>query len=452
MCAKWKQSFYSCCVFTPVLLVISFCNKKFDEPPVYTGPVLTASMSIKDLRALHMPGGFEQIADEHIIEGIVVADDSNDNFYKSLVIQDSTAGITIRLDGYSLYNTYPVGCKLFIRLRGLWLGEYGKMLQLGGGVNRTKPTTPELTGIPPSLFSRYLVKATRSYKDLQPKPVAIHELDDSLQSRLIRIDNAEFAIADTGKPYADVLNKQSVNHLLKVCGGIGTIYVRTSAFARFASVHTPRGNGSITGIYTVFKTEKQLIIRDTGDVQLNGLRCTGTGARSLLKEDFETGLADTVFERPGWKNITESGDKKYLVKRSGGNSYAEIAAFATNQANVISWLISPPVNLNNTADEVLQFKTRDGFDNGALLQVLVATNYDGGSDPRKAKWTALAANIAKGTTTGVAPAWVNSGNISLKGFSGSIYIAFRYDGSDPVPVLGKRTTAFRLDDINITGN
>ncbi len=154
MYTKYKQSFYSCCVFAPVLIVISFCNKKFDEPPVYTGPVLTASMSIKSLRALHAPGGFEQVADEQTIEGIVVADDSNDNFYKSLVIQDSTAGITIRLDGYSLYNTYPVGSKLFIRLRGLWLGEYGRMLQLGSGVNRTKTTTQELMDIPPYLFSR----------------------------------------------------------------------------------------------------------------------------------------------------------------------------------------------------------------------------------------------------------------------------------------------------------
>jgi hypothetical protein len=67
--------------------------------------------------------------------------------------------------------------------------------------------------------------------------------------------------------------------------------------------------------------------------------------------------------------------------------YAEISAFATNKPLVNSWLILPPVNLGNSANETLSFQTKDGFDNGAVLQVFVSTNYDGGNTPWKAKWT-----------------------------------------------------------------
>ncbi|MEO7530804.1 MAG: DUF5689 domain-containing protein, partial [Sediminibacterium sp.] len=91
------------------VLVGLCCNKKFDSPPPFVGQDIKANLSIKDLRAMHFTGNFECVMDDHIIEGIIVADDSKDNFYKSIVLQDSTGGITIRMDGSGLYTDYPVG-------------------------------------------------------------------------------------------------------------------------------------------------------------------------------------------------------------------------------------------------------------------------------------------------------------------------------------------------------
>jgi len=119
---------------------------------------------------------------------------------------------------------------------------------------------------------------------------------------------------------------------------------------------------------------------------------------------------------------------------------------------VISWLILPPINLDHSANEVLHFDTKDGFDNGAILQVMVSTNYDGGNNPAKAKWTLLPAIMAKGSTSGFAPQWKFSNNLDLSKFKGSVYIAFRYEGNDPSAVIGKLTTSFRLDNIMLQGN
>lgn len=426
------------------------CHKKFDAPPAYTGPEISANLSIRDLRSKQVNGSVGYITEDWIIEGIVIADDSKDNFYKSIMLQDSTGGITIRMDGFGLYADYPVGRRLAVKLKGLYLGDYARMVQLGGGVDWSDPRYPELLPIPVPLFNRFFVKKALN------QPVAVHrvridELDDSLQSCLVQIDQLEFAVTDTGKTYADAINKLSSNATVKACTG-GSAYVRTSGFARFAAATLPRGNGSIIAVYSVFGTSRQLLLRDTSDVQLAGLRCTGAGVKELLTEDFEQQQAQTVFSKPGWKNIAELGDQSFLVNTTFNNQYAEISAFATGKPALVSWLVAPPVNLSNSANEILSFDTRDGFDNGAVLQVLVSTNYDGGNTPWKAKWTPLKALISKGTVSSVAAKWVASGEISLSGFSGNISLAFRYEGADPIYANDARTTRFQLDNIRIRGN
>lgn len=440
---------FQCCFFIIVLVSVC-CNKKFDSPPEYSGSLIQANLSIRNLRNMHFQGNFEKILDDHIIEGIVIADDSRDNFYKSIVIQDSTAGITIRMDRSGLYTDYPVGRRVAVKLKDLWLGDYGKMIQLGAAVDRSDPLFPELMPIPSVLFDRYITRKELNNR-IVPKHVRLDQLNDSLQSCLIAVDNVEFAVADTGKPYADAVNKTSENATVRSCGG-GNAYLRTSGFANFAAIKTPRGNGTLTAVYSVFGSTKQLLIRDTSDVHMNGLRCTGAGSKLLLSQDFESMVVNNDIQVAGGKNISENGNILFVAKKNSNNVYAEISAFATNKPVVVSWLILPPVNLGNSANETLSFQTKDGFDNGAVLQVFVSTNYDGGNTPWKAKWTPLKGTIAKGSVSSVRNDWVASGSISLASYTGTVFIAFRYDGADPANPLDKRTTSFQIDNIRIEGN
>lgn len=446
---KIRNCFYLL-LSVPLLTGITNCHKPFDEPPAYHGPMISSNTSIAELKRLHLLNNFEKIMDDLVIEGIVIANDQTDNFYKSIVVQDSTGGITIRLDGYSLFNVYPVGRKIFVRLKGLWMGDYAGMIQLGAGVDRSDPLSPQLSSIPQPLFDRVLIKGPMQQK-LVPKKLAISELADSLQSTLITLINVEFASSDTGKPYADAINKQAVSHTMRTCG-IGTVYVRTGGFARFASALTARGNGEITGVYSIFRTQKQLLLRDTNDVKLDGLRCTQTGPKQMFAEDFTGQQTDSSIHLTDWKNIPETGDRYFLAKTSAGNTYAEISAFATKEQSVISWLILPRIDLEYSSNELLRFQTRDGFDNGAVLQVLYSTNYDGGASPWKAKWNKLDAVIAKGAVSGYAKDWVASGDVSLDALKGKVYIAFRYEGNDPPAQVAKLTTTFRIDNIQVLGN
>lgn len=437
-------------VLSMALLVSFSCNKKFDAPPVYTGPGLQPNFTIRDLRRLHFTGSFEQVQQDFVIECIVIADDRQDNFYKSIVVQDSTGGVIIRMDATGLYTDYPVGARVAVQLNQLWLGDYGGMLQIGAGIDRSDPVFLELSAIPMPLFSRFLVRKSLN-NPVEPRIVRIDQLTDSLQGCLVRIENAEFSVSDTGRTYADAVNKTAANRTVKSCAG-GSLYVRTAGFANFAQIKTPRGNGSITGVYSVFKTEKQLLVRDTADVQMKGLRCTGAGVKVLLDEDFEGLKTDADIHITGWKNTGETGGRLFQSRFSLNNGYAEVGAFATGQPLVLSWLISPPINLSNTANEILSFRTKDGFDNGGVLQAYISTNYDGAGIPSKARWTLLKANISKGSVAGFANDWALSGNISLSGYTGIVYLAFRYDGADPVPATDKRTTRFQLDNVKVQAN
>lgn len=203
-----------------------------------------------------------------------------DNFYKSIVIQDSTAAITLKLDGFSLSALYPwyAGCSS--KLNGLWMGEYGGMLQLGGGIDRSDPQFPSIIPLPASLFQKHIVSAGLQ-KIPEPLEVGYDQLHDSLHSRLVKLSQIQFAESDTAAYFGDWVNKATNSLSLKFCSG-GTVYLRTSGFAKFAKLKSPKGSGSIIGIYSEFGSQRQLMIRDTSDVYFASGRCSNNIGYTLF--------------------------------------------------------------------------------------------------------------------------------------------------------------------------
>jgi len=261
-------------------IAIVSCNKKFDEPPVYEPPVITPDLTIADLKAMHTIGQFEQITVDKTIGGVVIADDRSGQFYKTIVIQDETGGISVSLDAYDLYTSFPVGRMVYIKVKDLYLGDYNKLIELGGGVDNSG-STPRLASIPSVLINQYLTKGSLD-NVITPKVVTVDELNDSYQNTLIQLDDYEFAVSDTSKTFAKPdLSSSAVNFTLEGCSD-KAIILRNSSYADFAGYSVPNGNGSIIAIYTVFGTTKQLNIRDTSDVKFYNARCGGGGTGAVV--------------------------------------------------------------------------------------------------------------------------------------------------------------------------
>ena len=266
-------------LFKNLLLAIFFIggitaciDQEFDEPPVDgEDPDIEANATIAELKALFQKGTFVSIQEDIIIEGIVVADDRSGNFFRTLILQDATAGIEILINQTNAYNLYPIGRQLFIKCKGLVIGEYNGVIQLGG-YTYIEDGASNLGDI--NDLNTHIIKGKKSEVPA-PKVKIINELTEADISTLVKLENVEFTSADVGLTYADPIGRQSINRTVKDCNG-GSIILRSSGFATFAGSTIPEGNGSLTAIYSVFGQDKQLFIRELTDVEMNGTRCSGS--------------------------------------------------------------------------------------------------------------------------------------------------------------------------------
>ena len=290
-----------------IVAVLGSCKKTFSDAPALGEPGIVANISIKDVKARYSSGAPVAITDDLVIEGVVSCDDKSGNYYQQIAIQDATGGVLLRLAGSNLFNNYPVGRKLFVKLKGLFLGQYNGTLQFGGGVDSAYISQGGVTLLAYNLHDQHIIKGALN-QPLVPQVVTVADLSTNLQdkyvSTLIKLVDFEFAATDTGKTYADL--GQSGNRIIQGCSAPGTnkITLRSSNYASFAEIKVPAGNGSITGVYSYFGTTKQFTIRDTSDVKFTGSRC-GTGPTTLMDiADLRAMYTGAAIYGPTGKRIT----------------------------------------------------------------------------------------------------------------------------------------------------
>src|SRR4051812_44569808 len=176
-----KKMFLFYCFSAIVFITSLSCERKFDEPPVYQDPAISVDISIRELKSMHKnAGSFDSIRADHVISGVVTANDKTGNIFKSIILQDTSGGISIKLDGSNLYTSYPVGRKIFVRLKNLVISDYGGLLQVGAGIDISDPSRPSLAAIPSNLFDKYLVKGSVG-NEAKAKVLDVAQLGTSMQ-------------------------------------------------------------------------------------------------------------------------------------------------------------------------------------------------------------------------------------------------------------------------------
>ena len=448
---------------------LSSCKKTFDNPPGPADPAIVANTSIKTLKALHtVAGAYNVITTDLIISGTVVADDKSGNLYKQLFIEDSTGGLQVLLDANSLYGTYPVGRKVFIKCNGLCITDYNGTMELG--VKATVAGLPSNQGIPANLVNQYVVGGSLN-NPVVPHVVTLAQLTTGMQDRylgsLIQLDG--FAFSNINTTYSDTSSyKSTVNLDIKNCSN-QTVIVRTSAYADFAGQKVAQGRGKVYAIYTTFGSTKQLILRSVDDVKFTDPYACALPPGTLLFEDFENHAVTTSFPYvpvaiPGWNNGAQAASELWTARTFSSNKYAYMSGFGSGQSAVTTWLVTKAVALTGTT-KTLTFRTLQGFiltttpggtNVEAGLKVLVSTNYTGTGNPWAAGvvWNDMTSQaiLSPGSITSSFPSsFTNSGNISLNAYTGTIYVAFRYEGADPAGTASDKTSAWEVDDIKVTG-
>lgn len=422
-------------------------QRDFDAPPAGgSDPEIDPSviMTIADVKAMYNGGDAMEITDSIFISGVVIADDRSGNFYQTIVIEDETAGVSIRIGLTDFFNIYPVGRRVFVYLKGLYIGQYAELVQIGV---RDIEEPDGVERIPNFLVEQYLIPGMFGL-DPQPTEVTIGQLAsnrDAFQNRLIRLTDVEFSCDEAGEPYADAVNQQTINRLVYNCSG-GSIILRNSGFASFAADLMPEGNGTLTAVFSIFADDDQLFIRETSDVQFDGPRCL-SGVVSGLLEDFEGAENFEPISIGGWQTIGVVGAEPFEGRSFSGNSYAQIQGFNSDFPQIETWLVSPKVDLDEAM--TASFDTKIGFWTHDGLTAFISTDFDG-CDITAATWTELTgAEIANSINSpdgvgGYANFFVNSGAIDLSSYSGEGVIAFRYLGDNSA-----NTTTYQIDNVQI---
>lgn len=269
------------------LLFITSCEKEFDEPPVRELPTFESNATIADVQALHNIGEDDRIiSDDLIIRATVISSDEAGNFFRNLIIQDATGGLEVRLNSTGLHNQFPRGSDVFLKLQGLYVGDFNGIYQING--------SPE-SQIEEARIAD-VISSAGQVQELTPNTITINQINPSLVGTLVKFDNVQFSSESVRSPFSDAENNFAVNHTIEDCSGNSTI-LRTSGFADFANDLTPDGNGSITAVLSIFDSngtvearDYQLLISTPEDISFTGDRCGPGGGN----QGGNTGSADLV--------------------------------------------------------------------------------------------------------------------------------------------------------------
>ena len=216
---------------------VSCVDLDFDEPPALgINPDIEANTLISDLKKFFDGNTAAEITSDFIISGIVTADDKSGNFYKTIYLQDETGGIAIVVDKTDYYNDYPIGRRIFVKCKGLFLGDYNGTIQLGG--SKDPDFADGVERIPNSLISQFIEKGQWGQEVPIEKVVTIGSLNDDHISRLIELVNV--TIVDAGDTYAIPGGDGTQNRDINDCLG-GQITMRNSDFSNFAGQIMPEG-------------------------------------------------------------------------------------------------------------------------------------------------------------------------------------------------------------------
>jgi hypothetical protein len=396
------------CLVLVTTVLLTSCKKKFETPPVKDPPAvsgyITIDSIIKRYNAYYAvpPNKVYKFAEDLNLVGIITADEVSGNLYKSVFIKDATGGIKINLT-YSggLY----VGDSIRINLRDVKLNDYGKQIQLD------------------SIVLEKNVHKISTGTVVKPRKVTMNQLvtinplvnQYYYQSELIQLDSVEFDNGAKGATFADAVGKGSISHVLLNAFGAKVI-VRTSGYSNFAGATVPCGKGSIIAVVGQYNGAIQLTIRQLNEVSI------ATGTCPVYVKGFN----DNSITNGGWTTQNVTGNINWVTSNAGGapNYYASISNYIS-PSNIAceTWLISPPFNLTNNVNPMLNFLNASNYTGPALI-AMISTNYTGGL-PATATWTPLTYTPSPGGF-----AFVSSGNISLNAYkTNNVTIAFKYTGT-----------------------
>ncbi|MDD3478989.1 MAG: DUF5689 domain-containing protein [Paludibacteraceae bacterium] len=286
----------------------------------------------------------EDIDTNVVIVGRIISTDVPGNIYKNLYIQDCANpdyAIKIGIDAGSVGGLFPIGQKIALKLKGLAIGKYAKMPQIGvpyynngkEGMDDAGKVGWEIGRIPTDIFKNHVQVIGQPNKSkIVVKEMTVAEIKATasdyksialLTSRLVRIKNITF-VAKTWDTYGalqdlsgnyDCSGDGGANTFAPTTNGIGypqsrcftvdfqsdstvvadnCLAIGTSEFAKFACAPLPTSEykGTVEGMLSYYHDNGKYaaVTNKVWSLTLNGLE-----SLNLENASHDKWAADPVY-------------------------------------------------------------------------------------------------------------------------------------------------------------
>lgn len=213
----------------------------------------------------------KQIDEDIMIKGRITSNDVGGNIYKQVTLQDGTAAIIIAINEGGLNGYLAEGAEILVDLKGLYIGGYRKMPEIGAPYNGNS-----IGRMQKDIWAKHFkIVGSPDASVIQPidfNTIKDTKLMDANCGKLVTLKDVTFKEADgkatftTGTAQGNAVNQELDGYGSKVV-------VRTSTYADFAAMTLPYDSEAkkklkcdITGIATRYNSTWQILIRKTSDI------------------------------------------------------------------------------------------------------------------------------------------------------------------------------------------
>jgi hypothetical protein len=241
------------------------------------------------------------------------------------------------------------------------LGDYRKLHQLGwwdaGAVNGSN--FGAMAAITPNREGEYIFREGAPQRE--PDPIVITaatQIKPEYYNCLVKIEGVSFAMGGTAN-FSE--STAATSRTLNIAGG-GSVEVRTSNYATFASSILPEGSGTVYGILTRYNNTNQLTIRTLKDLQ-----------GFVNRVDFFTVDFSQNPLNNGWQQITATGSDSWQYF-SNSMYHGFVIYGHTGSCN---YLISPDIDAVPNMTLTLSHRIPDNLGNAAGMKLYYTTTFGG---------------------------------------------------------------------------
>lgn len=381
-------------------------------------------ISIADLKTqfamvINSDNGYKQIEKDMMIKAVVTGNDVSGNIYNQVSVQDASGAIIIAINGSGLSGYLPVGQEILVNLKGLYIGSYKKLPQIGGVNTKLSDGSLGMGKIERAIWNEHFKILNPGEADAStvvPEEFDLTKLSDAAYMeanvcKLMTLKKVKFASANGTNVWAPDDTNTSLELIDAETGkkiSSSNLVVRNSGYSKFANEVVPQGVFDITGIFTRYNNTWQIVLRNTDDLKSVVL--------AYISEPFDASQGNFTID-----NIKLADGVEFVWKWASAAYGMKASGYVNGSKQELqSRLKSPAIDLKSAKSAKLMFDQAINYASDIKQECKVQISTDGKT------WTDL---DVQGYPAGNSWDFVSSTADLTKYCGKTIYIGFLYSST-----------------------